>query len=155
MRSRRIILGIVLVVVGIAWILDLAGYPIFPGGFGTWWPLVIVLLGIAQLFSWPWNWTGGVFLIVVGALLQLWRLGKLGGDWWMYVGAAAIVFAGLSMITSPWRHRHWRERWNRGDRWSAQPWQGRPRYHWRGGAGGGEGDEAVFSDHTRVFDGEF
>src|SRR5206468_9251950 len=37
----RVLVGIVLLVAGVAWLLDLAGYPIFPGGFSTWWPLLV------------------------------------------------------------------------------------------------------------------
>lgn len=144
----RIVVGIVFIVAGIAWILDLAGYPIFPGGFGTWWPLILILLGISQVVTTPWGRGGGVFLIALGVVLQLWRLGKLPGEWWAYVGATMIVFIGVSILTRPWRQKRWRERWGQRSNWQ---WQGPPQRYPSGKAS----EEAVFSNLSRVFDGEF
>ncbi|MHB8584384.1 MAG: LiaF transmembrane domain-containing protein [Thermoplasmatota archaeon] len=133
----RILVGLVLLIAGVAWFLSLLGYPVFPGGFDTWWPLLIVLFGLVQLISGRWAVLSGVFFIVLGGLLQALRLDYIHGDWWAYVGALIIVFFGLSVLFAPWRRRWWRNQ-------SMASW-----------APAARGNDAVFSNVERRFEGEF
>jgi hypothetical protein len=66
----------------------------------TWWPLVIVGVGLAALISAPRAWLGPVVVIAVGVLFQLGRLDLLAGNVGDFLWPLAIMVVGLSVLTS-------------------------------------------------------
>lgn len=112
----RILLGLLFVLIGLAWLLDVYGYTVFPGGLSVWWPSILVVVGLAKLAASPRWWGGPVGLIVAGGVLQAWRLGYLPGLSWKVVAPIAIILAGLLILFAPRRwgdERAWEERWRR------------------------------------------
>lgn len=101
----RIWIGIILVVVGGAMLLDRAGVVDFGDTVGKWWPALLILLGIERLavgrrFSlWP------VFAILVGGLLLAQHLGSLPGSFWSYFWPALLILLGVKFLF-PESERH-------------------------------------------------
>jgi hypothetical protein len=60
----------------------------------TWWPLVVVASGLAQLVTRPRNVTGGLVLVVLGGLLLLWTAGP--------VGSLALLWPALLIGVGSW-----------------------------------------------------
>ena len=107
----RIVAGLVLLAIGLTWALGYSGIAIFPGGFATWWPSILILVGAVKLLVPPARIFGGILLMGAGAILQLWRLGLVPGLPWIYAGPLALVLLGAAILASAFRHRryHWRE----------------------------------------------
>lgn len=101
----RIVIGVLLVAIGVAWIMDLQGYEIFPGGFGTWWPSLLILWGIASLITWPYFRSGPIVLITLGGVLQAWRLKLLPENTLAYFLPAFLVLVGLLILVAGRRRR--------------------------------------------------
>jgi len=96
--GSRIVFGLGVVGFGLLALLDnlnLFGMPLLR----TFWPLALVLLGLARL-AWPRHAGGGLFglgLILVGGLLTARNLGYVGfsaRDWWPVL----VILAGLSIL---------------------------------------------------------
>lgn len=135
----RLFFAAVLVAIAIAWIADLQGDPLFPGGFSTWWPSLVILLGVASIFASPWDFPGGLLLVLVGAGLQLWRLDLLPGGGLSYAVPVLLLVLALAVLTGPMRAR----------------WRPKKEKRWPD-ATGSAGDVAVFSGHaTRAGEGEY
>lgn len=96
--GRRILFGLGVIGVGVLALLDnlqVFGLPLLR----TFWPLALVLLGLARLI-WPrhaGSWLFGTALIAVGALLTAQNLGYTRlelRDWWPVL----VILAGLSIL---------------------------------------------------------
>lgn len=98
----RIVIALVLVVAGVAWALDLQGRTVFPGGFATWWPSILILVGIVGMLVEPRGWRGSFVLVVVGAVLQAWTLGYVDDRWWAYLAPAALILVGILILLPPY-----------------------------------------------------
>lgn len=95
----RLITGLLLLAIGVAWIADLQGYVVFPGGIGEWWPSLIILWGLVTLLLWRGQSIGwALFLLALGGWLQAWELDLLPADWGRYVVPALLVVIGLAVL---------------------------------------------------------
>lgn len=89
--------GLILILVGSVFLLDHLGY-INAEQFWRFWPLLLIIVGLAKLFS-PQSRVGGVILILIGGYLQLYKLGytRLSiGDIWPII----LIGVGVSLIFS-------------------------------------------------------
>lgn len=96
--NTRLVLGLVLIVIGAGAVADLAGAWDFSGFAGTWWPVLLILLGLAQLVSRSGRSVGPAIVIVVGAFLLLRNLDVIRPGWGRYVWALAALALGLALV---------------------------------------------------------
>jgi predicted membrane protein len=106
----RIVAGLILVLVGIALLLDVTGYAQMDTLLETYWPVILIVLGLVQFTVRPARPLGGFILLAVGAVFLLDALGVLPHAWFNYVWPLGIVFIGLLLILGRprrrWEHRH-------------------------------------------------
>lgn len=95
------VLGFFVVAVGVAALLGQLGVVDVSLGeiFSTWWPLVIILIGLVALFAVPRAWVGPVFVIAVGVFFQLDSLGLIQVEVWNVLWPIAIILVGLTLLT--------------------------------------------------------
>jgi hypothetical protein len=103
-RDRNSIgMGLVLITVGLIFLADRQGY----GGFGRFWPLLLIVGGASKLFfpsdsddkSCRDSRSGGIWLLLVGVIFLLhqnsiWRIGE---TWPLFIvaGGIGIIFSGI------------------------------------------------------------
>ncbi|MDA8017265.1 MAG: cell wall-active antibiotics response protein [Thermoanaerobaculia bacterium] len=96
--TPRLIFGLTLIVIGVAYSLDRLGY-LHAGNLLSWWPLILVMAGLGKLLS-PGSsssrWTG-LLLAAIGIWLLLERLGYFYAsfwDWWPLL----LIILGIRFI---------------------------------------------------------
>ena len=111
----RLVMGLLLLIVGVWWILELAGVDVPPGGLGTWWPSLLIAWGLSRYVVHPRWRLGPLFLIALGALLQADKLGYLPERALAYSIPVFLLLMGLALVLSVRRHRrvHGQEPWRR------------------------------------------
>ena len=97
MRGRNVF-GLLLILLGLGFLLDQADVLHLGDVLGTWWPLILVAVGVTQLFRRAW--AEGVILVLFGGVLQAWRLELLPRDVWHYLWPTAIIAIGLWLLSS-------------------------------------------------------
>jgi predicted membrane protein len=98
LMTGRNVLGLLLILLGLGFLLDQVDV-LNPGDIlGTWWPLILVAAGVAQLYRRAW--VEGAILVLFGGVLQAWRLELLPGDVWHYLWPTAIIAIGLWLLSS-------------------------------------------------------
>jgi hypothetical protein len=102
--SGRVFWGLVLILLGVLFLLDQMGRLDFGDFIGKWWPLILVAVGLWQLVSSQFQeLAGGLFLIILGAVLQLAKLEILGRSAWHFVWPALIIGLGLWILLGAFR----------------------------------------------------
>jgi predicted membrane protein len=100
----RIFWGLVLILLGVLFLLDQMGRADFGDIVSRWWPLILVAIGLWQLISSNFQeLAGGLFMIALGAIFQLAKLGILGRNLWHYVWPALIIGLGLWVLLGAFR----------------------------------------------------
>ncbi|HEX5331758.1 MAG TPA: DUF5668 domain-containing protein [Cellulomonas sp.] len=96
----QVLVGLLIIAVGVSALLVQVGAVDVDLGklVATWWPLLIVLAGVAALASVPRAWIGPVTVIAVGVLLQLSTLGLITVDLWSIVWPLAIILFGITVL---------------------------------------------------------
>lgn len=94
----RTLFGIAIVAVGVGFMLDSLNIYNFNHIIGDWWPSLIVLAGLASLFSSPRQFLWPLTIVFAGILLQLRQLNVLNFDIWGLIWPAIIIIGGLSLI---------------------------------------------------------
>jgi predicted membrane protein len=100
--SGRIFWGLALILVGA--LVLLKRFDIWDLGYllSTWWPAILILIGISLLIGNRFRRPGaGLLLIIIGAMFLLWELGYLEVDVWRKVWPAALIVIGLWIIFRP------------------------------------------------------
>ena len=101
-HQGRIFWGLILVVIGGLFLLDRLGGFDFGYLISTYWPVIIMILGLSILignrFRRPF---GGLFIIALGGFFLLRQLDLLGDNAWDYVWPALIILVGLSLLLRP------------------------------------------------------
>jgi hypothetical protein len=100
----RLLVGLSVVGLGVLFMLDAAGVLDAGRAIDRWWPAVIVAGGLLTLAERPPSVYRGLVLTAIGTILLLFTTDTLGESAWDYVWPAAIVLAGL-VILSHWRGR--------------------------------------------------
>lgn len=97
----QVFLGLLIVVIGVVALLDQfdVGGVSLGWFFSTWWPALIIAVGLAGLAAAPRAWAGPVVVIVVGVLFQLQTLGVVDVNVWQIIWPIAIIFVGLAVLT--------------------------------------------------------
>ena len=97
----QVLLGLVVVAVGLASLAGQLGLTdINLGGLlATFWPLAIIVVGLAAVVTVPRAWPGPVVILAVGVLFQLDALDLVSVDVWSLLWPLAIILVGLSLLT--------------------------------------------------------
>jgi predicted membrane protein len=96
--SGRTILGTLLIIIGAGFLLGQMGVWDFGSIFGTWWPLILIFIGVVQLISRSAPLIGAVIVIVVGVVFLGLTLGIFPDNTWALVWSALLVIAGLWLL---------------------------------------------------------
>ncbi len=96
--NARNVFAIALVLIGVGFLLDSFEYMEFSQAISEWWPLSIILLGIAHISRKNPPIFSGLLIIGVGVLLLADQLGYLSGGFWSAFWPLAIVIIGISML---------------------------------------------------------
>lgn len=94
----RLLVGLVLVAVGVGLALDAADQIEFGRLVGTYWPLLLVVLGAVQLIDGGGRRAGPFVLMLVGAALLAYNLGVVRREWVQYLGPALLILLGLIFL---------------------------------------------------------
>jgi predicted membrane protein len=106
-HSGRVFWGLILIVVGGLFLLDRFGGFDFGYMISTYWPAILIILGLSILVSSGFRRPfAGLFFILLGVFFLLHQLDILRYDIWDYVWPAAIIILGFWILVRPaMRHR--------------------------------------------------
>jgi len=96
--SWRAFVGVVLVVFGAGFLLDQLEVIEFGALLSTWWPLIIIAIAIIQLVTRSVAPSVSIFLLLVGAYLQVARLDMLPFDLGQIFWPSLLILAGLYLV---------------------------------------------------------
>lgn len=99
--GTRIVTGLAIVAVGLAFLLQALGVVAIGPVLADWWPLLIVFIGLVNLWSTPRQFIWPLFVVGAGVLLQLRNLELLSFNPWQVLWPLAIIAFGLSFIVRP------------------------------------------------------
>ncbi len=99
-RTPQLLLGLLLVAIGGTALLGRLGVVDIDLGelVSTWWPMLIVLVGIAALVSVPRAWVGPAIIILVGAVLQFDRLDLITVSFWDIFWPSVLLLVGVVLV---------------------------------------------------------
>lgn len=101
-HQGQIFWGLILVVIGVLFLLDRLGGFDFGYLISTYWPVIIMILGLSILIGNGFRRPGlGLFFIVLGGFFLLRELNVLEYNAWEYVWPALIILVGLSLLLRP------------------------------------------------------
>ena len=98
----RVFFGVLVIAVGL--VISLGNMDKIDVGdvFSTYWPMILILLGLSHLVLNRFRHSGsGLVLIVIGGFFQLSNLGLLGDNIWMIFWPLMIIAGGLWIIFKP------------------------------------------------------
>lgn len=103
MKSKYLI-AVILVLLGIALLLD--QYHVWTLGriISTWWPLILIVVGMNTIIDHKEKPIGGIFILLLGTILQLDKLDLLPGSAWGYFWPLLLIIIGLTMLLSKKNH---------------------------------------------------
>ena len=103
--GSRYIFGLALVMLGIMFLLDQFGVWDFGYIISTWWPLIIIIVGISHLASSNKSFITGLLIVTIGILLQASELNYLPGGFWHAFWPIIIIFIGIWILTIKYQSR--------------------------------------------------
>ncbi|MHB9027002.1 MAG: LiaF transmembrane domain-containing protein [Armatimonadota bacterium] len=93
--ETRYFIGVVLLLLGVGYLIEaIYAIPIV----GTWWPLLVVLLGINQLARHPARPWWPLTIILIGVFIQLRILKLLPVNLWAAIGALLLIIIGIRLL---------------------------------------------------------
>lgn len=95
--SSRLITGLVIIVIGAAFLLNNIGVLSFGNLFSDWWPMFIVLAGVIIMINNPRSYLWALLVALFGVLLQLNQTGIIGFSPWQLIWPIIIIAIGLSI----------------------------------------------------------
>src|SRR3990170_2150817 len=98
--SWRTFVGVALLVLGAGFLLDQLEVIEFGALLATWWPLIIIAIAIIQLVTRSVAPSVSLFLLLVGAYLQVARLDMLRFDLGQIFWPSLLILAGLYLVLS-------------------------------------------------------
>lgn len=96
--ATRIVSGLVILLVGIAFLANNTGVADFGDALSTYWPLGIVLAGVVIFINNFRSYLVSLFLITLGTLYQLKELEVINFEPWHILWPLVIIFIGVSFI---------------------------------------------------------
>ena len=98
--SGRTFFGFILLILGVAFLLDELQIIQFGELLSTYWPLIIAVIGLYNLVKKNNRPMSGLILIFIAAFFQLKKLDMLPYDIWDYFWPALLIIIGLAIIFS-------------------------------------------------------
>ena len=100
-RGPGPVFGVVLIVLGSVFLLEELGFMVFGHLIDTWWPMLIVVLGLSKM-AWERSVGAGGWLVFVGLWLQAVELSlfglTFGNSWPVFLIAAGAILIGQSLF---------------------------------------------------------
>jgi predicted membrane protein len=96
----RYFVAILLILIGLALILDQYNIWSFGELLSTWWPLTIISWGIASIVMNRHNYWSGAIILLIGVLFQADTLDMLPGSAWDFFWPIGLILAGLYLLTN-------------------------------------------------------
>jgi hypothetical protein len=102
----RVFWGLMLILLGGLFLLDQMGRIHFGDVMSTYWPVIIILVGLSTMIGSGFRKVGGgLFLVLLGGFFLLRELGYLREDIWHYAWPALIILAGIWILFGGILHR--------------------------------------------------
>jgi len=98
--SFRYWIGIILIFLGVGFVLDQTGVMYFNDIFGTYWPVILILIGLGQILKKNPAYVWGAVWIVVGVLFQLRELSLLPVSIGTLLWPSIIIIVGVALLFS-------------------------------------------------------
>jgi predicted membrane protein len=98
MNTRSVIAGI-LILIGVLLLFDNIFGVSLGGIISDWWPLVLIVMGIVSLSKDSGSIFSGIVLIIIGVVLQAWKLDFIYGSFWSIIWPLALILIGVSLFT--------------------------------------------------------
>lgn len=98
--SSRTITGIVVIIIGASLLLSSLDLWNFGSVVSTWWPLIVVAVGVITFVNDRSAYVWALLLIAIGAVLQLNRLDVIDVSIWSLIWPILIIVMGVSLLTS-------------------------------------------------------
>lgn len=96
--ASRISYGALIVIIGLAWLLQNLGVTAFGYSLQTFWPLILVAAGLIAILGNVRNYLWPLILIVVGLVIQLDMLELTQASFWQIAWPLIVVIIGISII---------------------------------------------------------
>lgn len=96
--NSKMIFGLLLILIGGGFLLDTFQYITFSDTITMWWPLLIVLFGIAHISKKNPPIFSGLIIIGIGLILQADKLGYIKGDFWDAFWPLILIILGISIL---------------------------------------------------------
>ncbi|HEY8392753.1 MAG TPA: DUF5668 domain-containing protein [Capillibacterium sp.] len=96
--KNHLFLAFILIFLGLIILLNNIGVTSFDLSLGTWWPLILILIGLYQLFSSRFTNLFAFLLLFLGVAFQLRRLGLLDREQFRLVWPLLLVLFGLILL---------------------------------------------------------
>jgi predicted membrane protein len=98
----RIFSGLLIILIGVLFLLGNLGKLDIGEVFSTYWPLILVFIGLWHLIAYEFRRTGlAVILILIGVFFMLVNLDLIRGRVWIYFWPLLIIAVGLWLIFRP------------------------------------------------------
>lgn len=98
--SGRTIFGTLLIVIGAGFLLGQMGVWDFGAVFGTWWPLILIVIGAVQIITRSAPLIGALIVVAVGLVFQGLALGIFPANTWPLFWSGLLVVVGLWLLLS-------------------------------------------------------
>ena len=96
--KSKFYLGIIFILIGVGAIFGQLGFWDLGDIISTWWPLILIGVGVSQLSRRPVSKTSGIVLVVIGALFQMRELDIITVSLTKFFWPAIIIAIGVSML---------------------------------------------------------
>lgn len=100
----RYLIGLLLITVGVALLLQSAGFAESETIWGVFWPVVLIGVGLLSWKSNPRIWLGPLVIVLIGVMFLLDNLELVQNSWWNYFWPAVIILIGLRILLGRSRH---------------------------------------------------
>jgi cell wall-active antibiotic response 4TMS protein YvqF len=101
---RHLLPGIILIALGALFLADKFNLIQFTWIFRTWWPTLLIGLGVLQLINRPHRPVGGLILLTMGVIFQVSRLHLF--DWWNMgrMWPVILIVIGVALLIARLNH---------------------------------------------------
>ena len=96
----RLIIGLLIIIIGVSLLLSGLGMPGLSEIIAKLWPVSIILLGVAMLFTNRQHYLWAILVIAIGNILQLNALDLIDVNIWQLIWPVIIIVIGVSIIAN-------------------------------------------------------